>query len=267
MIKPAARKIKKIYRTLDNKSIGNPLAFILILLILPITVIAVQNTINYFSKAQLTGSVDAAFSPASFNLPPNANVKIMLDPHGQAVAFARVVIVFDKTKVKFDSEITTTASLSTVVEKTTMANANTSGKAVIVIAASPTDTQPASSFEFASFTLASVSSNNTDTSTLTFLASDMQIVSAGGTELTVNAASAAINNGGTNPTLPPTNTPPTLTPPTGNPQACNVVGSIDCYNQWKAEYQKSLTSKIADLNQDGKVDLIDFEIWRRAAKG
>ena len=412
----AGKKIKKIYRILDHKSIGNPLVFFLMLLILPITVLGVQQTVKYLSRA--AGTAEVAFSPTTISLPPDAAVKINVNGNGSAVAFARVVFTFDKTKVKLAGEITPSATLSTVVEKSTMAAANSSGQAVIVLAASPSDTRPTGNFELASFNISALSAN--PASTLQFVTANMQIVEGGGSKMTINPVNAQINGaGGPVPTNTPGSAPPTnppvpgsvsfafnpaagslppnstfkimlnagskkivfgrtvvtfdqskvnlaseITPnpalatvvekttmaaangsgravivlaaspasslPTGifefaalnftakttspgsvtvnfdsndmqvvddstiplsfsvtplvlglngaspppgggpgggggNPQACQNRGSVECYNQWKQEYLGTLTTKIADLNSDGIVDLGDFEFWRRAA--
>jgi len=416
MIAKLKKNSKKIYRFLDHKSIGNPLIFFLMLLILPITVLGVQQTVKYLSRA--AGTAEVAFAPTTINLPPDAAIKININGNGAAVAFARVVFTFDKSKVKLTSEITPSASLSTVVEKTTMASANTTGQAVIVLAASPSDTQPSANFELASFNIGALSAN--PASALQFVPADIQIVEGSGTKMTINPVNAQINGGGGGGTNP-TNTPPVTSAPTnppvsgavsfafnpssanlppdgtfkimlnaaskkivfvrtvvtfdqskvnlaseitpnpvlatvvekttmaaanasgravivlaaapsstlptgnfefaalsftaqttspgnvtvnfdsndmqvvddttiplsfsvtplvlsingaspppgggggGNPQACQNRGSIECYNQWKEEYLGTLTSKVADLNSDGIVDLGDFEFWRRSA--
>lgn len=38
------------------------------------------------------------------------------------------------------------------------------------------------------------------------------------------------------------------------------------YAQWKQEFTGNLTTKNTDYNQDGKVDVVDFEIGRRTGK-
>src|SRR3989338_8296310 len=204
----AGKKIKKIYRILDHKSIGNPLVFFLMLLILHITVLGVQQTVKYLSRA--AGTAEVAFSPTTISLPPDAAVKINVNGNGSAVAFARVVFTFDKTKVKLAGEITPSATLSTVVEKSTMAAANSSGQAVIVLAASPSDTRPTASFELASFNVSALSAN--PSSALQFVPADIQIVEGGGTKMTINPVNAQINGGGGGGTNP-TNIPPATIPP------------------------------------------------------
>ncbi|MBI2443337.1 MAG: carbohydrate binding domain-containing protein [Candidatus Levybacteria bacterium] len=79
------------------------------------------------------------------------------------------------------------------------------------------------------------------------------------------------------PTTPPSATPtrtPTPTPtrtPTPTPSLLGDVnkdGTVDLldFNIWRDEFLGTLTTKLADLNTDGKVDLLDFNIWLTAYK-
>lgn len=38
---------------------------------------------------------------------------------------------------------------------------------------------------------------------------------------------------------------------------------FNCFAVWKSEFTRLTTGKITDFNQDGHVDLMDFELWRR----
>lgn len=71
--------------------------------------------------------------------------------------------------------------------------------------------------------------------------------------------------------IPPTHTP-TPIPPTNTPVPCpRNRGDANCdyainendFNLWLGEYRGQSSSRNADFNSDGKVDLIDLEIWRR----
>lgn len=77
------------------------------------------------------------------------------------------------------------------------------------------------------------------------------------------------------PTSAPTNTPaPTATPvpPTVTPTLApvpsdiNKDGSVNIldYNIWRDEFKKIVSTKLSDINKDGNVDLLDFNIWRSA---
>lgn len=54
--------------------------------------------------------------------------------------------------------------------------------------------------------------------------------------------------------------------PKGDANCDGKVDLID-FEIWRKEYRGELTSKDADFNSDGKVDLIDFETWRRTYAG
>lgn len=210
-----------------------------------------------FSNLEINGNapspdvVSVRFSDPLINLPPDINEKIILNSPKQ-IAFARVVFTFDKSKVRLKSEITTGPKLKTVVQKTSMADANNSGRAVIVVAAAPGDTKPSGDFEIASLILGAVSPNIGKT-TVDFASTDFQIVDALGKILQHKTVNILVNSG----------TPPTITSSPVN--QCKIVSSIACYRTWVREYTGRDKTKIADLNKDGKVDLNDFEIYRRAA--
>lgn len=199
------------------------------------------------------GDQTVFFEPSTGSLPPDASFKIMVNGGSQNIAFGRVVFTFDQSKVNLASEITTNPNLSTVVEKTTMANANSQGKATIVIAASPTDSQPSGAFEFANLVFSSVASGQ-DSTNVSFLTSDMQFVDGTGAALPLSAGSLSLGlNGGSVAT-------PTL--PSGNP--CTDIASDACYEQWKAEFGGIYNTLYADLDESGQVDMVDYEVWRRA---
>ncbi|KKS95427.1 MAG: hypothetical protein UV73_C0018G0040 [Candidatus Gottesmanbacteria bacterium GW2011_GWA2_43_14] len=162
----------------------------------------------------IAGEVDMTFSPSTGSLPPDTNFKIMANAGTNSIAFGRVVFTFDPVKINLASEITTNPNLSTIVEKTTAASANSTGRAVVVIAASPTDTLPSGSFEFASVTFTSVT-QAADQTTVNFDSADMQIVDGTGTERTISVSSLGLElNGGEPPSPTPTTEPgePTPTP-------------------------------------------------------
>src|SRR3989338_3969530 len=165
----------------------------------------------------VTGDVVLSFSPGQVNLPPDSTVKIMADSGTKKVGFTRTVFTFDPAKINLASEITATnPNLSTPVEKTSMAVANQQGKAVIVVASSPSDIPPGGVFEMASFTIKAISTAANDTATINFLTSDMQYIDEANQILTLGAIPLSITLNGQNVTV--TATPPitggvTATPP------------------------------------------------------
>ena len=161
-------------------------------------------------------------------------MSITVDSGANFVAFARVVFTFDPTLGRLTSEILTTPQLSTIVEKTSMVNANSTGMVVIVVASSPSDSPPVGLFELANFSLDSNTSFSGITTNLTFDSFDSQIVDRNGPQLTANYLDATIYIEGA----------PT---PTDIGGACNRgdLGNLDC-------------------SIDGCVDTADFEIFRQA---
>ena len=223
--------LTRLKDSVHDYSRQNPVFFLFLLLMLPITVFAVQATVNYLGKAQTTNSVSVSFAPSALNLPPAGNAKIMLDSGTNKVAFARVVFNFDKNKIKLTGEISTNPGLSTVVQKSTLADANSTGKAVIVIAASPTDIAPSGNFELASFSVDAVSAD-IGASQLDFILQDMQIIESTGTLLNPDVTGLGINQPAGTVSPSPTDVPPatavspSATPlpyPTHTPQSQNSV--------------------------------------------
>ncbi|KKS95888.1 MAG: hypothetical protein UV73_C0013G0033 [Candidatus Gottesmanbacteria bacterium GW2011_GWA2_43_14] len=233
-----------------------------------------------YTLIDTASQVELTLEPVQATLPPDVDMKVMLDAGSNSVAFARVVLNFNPAKINLASEISTNPDLSTTVEKTAMAQANATGRAVFVIAAGPGNTQPTGIIELAGFKIKGVSSQVNDTTALSYEIDDMQIVDGAGKALVITASPATFGlNIGTTPEASPTEpvasptepvniTPsPTgisPTPPDTNP--CTVIATLACYEQWKLEYLgwEGFNTLYADLDKSGQVDLIDYEIWRRA---
>lgn len=111
---------------------------VLLVLALPVGVVLVRQVQRYRAGAALD-TAKLYFEPAQQSLPPDSNFKIMLDSKTNQVGFVRVEFTFDPSKVQFSNEITITPRLSTIIQKTTMAQANAAGQAIIVAALSPGD--------------------------------------------------------------------------------------------------------------------------------
>ncbi len=133
----------------------------------------VEKGYRYFTGAA-TDPVELYFSPNEQNLPPNSRFSLMMDAHNNQIGFLRIDFDFDNTKVNLASELSTIPSLSTVVQKTSMAQANSTGHVTIVLGLSPGDTAPGGILEVASFDLTSVTSDSASTE-LAFDKSTMQI--------------------------------------------------------------------------------------------
>lgn len=219
-----------LFENIKAYSSKNPIFFLFLLLMLPITLFAVESTLSLFSKATNTNSVNVAFSPSSLNLNSNSNIKIMMESQNGAIGFARVVYSFDKTKIKLTSEITTNPLFSTVIEKTTMAQANTNGTVKIVLALPPGAQAPIGNFEFASFSIDAYNANTSPTQ-ISFTPTDIQVVnltqtvlSPTVTDLNINQPDASITNTSSiSATLIPSNFPSPST--TASPSATSSPAS------------------------------------------
>ncbi|KKS48014.1 hypothetical protein A3J20_06380 [Candidatus Gottesmanbacteria bacterium RIFCSPLOWO2_02_FULL_42_29] len=205
------------------------------------------------------GEAQILFEPAESVLPPDRDMKIMLNAGRFQIAFTRIVLKFNPSKLNLASEITPNPALSNIVEKTSMQQANSSGEAVFVVAASPTDSLPTGYFELASFKVKSVSQIANDNAAIDFLPNTMQVVESGSALLnTVRSPATFVMNTDSVSVSPPISKP---IPPRENP--CLDMTSDACYQQWIYEFTTVFNTTYADFNQDGTVNLIDYEIWRR----
>lgn len=115
-------------------------------------------------------------------------IKIKAKARNNRIAFARVTFVFDPGKINLYNGINTNINLSKVIEKTSLREANTRGRAVVVIAAAPENNPPSGDFELASFQVKAVGKDNIESETeINFLSSDMQIVDKKVKELKIDS--------------------------------------------------------------------------------
>ena len=149
----------------------------------------------------IAADVNLSFDPPQGNLPPDGTFKIMMSAPGKNIVFGRVVFTFDNTKVNLASEITSNPNMTFIIDKTTQALANSSGRAVIVIAAAPADTPPSGDFEFANMTFTSLTQTVNDKTQVDFDTADMQIVddSSFDTGLTYSVEPLILTLNGTGP--------------------------------------------------------------------
>ena len=208
-------KLQNLKYFLKGRKLVGLLALLIIVAAVPVAVYLTQK-VTRFQAPAADEFVDINFSPSSQTLPPNSVFRIMLSARTNNVSFARVVFSFDRTKVRLASEITTTPLLPDIIQKSTMAEANATGLATIVLAVPPSQTLPTGVIEFASFNLTKVSVIPNDRTSLLFLRSDtqdmqnMQIVTDESLTPTINITDASLT---LNPAATPTPTPlPTITP-------------------------------------------------------
>src|SRR3989344_7285419 len=199
-------KLQNLKYFLKGRKLVGLLALLIIVAAVPVAVYLTQK-VTRFQAPAADEFVDINFSPSSQTMPPNSVFRIMLSARTNNVSFARVVFSFDRTKVRLASEISTTPLLPDVIQKSTMADANALGLATIVLAAPPSQTLPTGVIEFANFNLAKVSATPNDMTSLTFLRSDMQVVTDESLTPTINLTDASITlNPSVTSTPAPTNT-------------------------------------------------------------
>lgn len=171
----------------------------------------------------LASSPRLYFSSPQTTLPPNQTVDIVLDAQTTRIVFAHIEFTFDQTKVQLADEIQPANSLTSVVGKTSLAQANTSGRVVITTALDPgsQNNPPTGVFSIASFVLASIAGGGNQTTELLFDDPKIQIVQ-------LNTAVLPVTTVPTTLTLNPSGTAavvPTPTPTVGLVPT-NPLGSV-----------------------------------------
>jgi hypothetical protein len=115
------------------------------------------------------------FSPANMALNPAATLSLMLDTQSDQIAFVRIDLAFDRTKIQLSGEIQPTDLIGTVIQKTTMASANSSGQITIMLGLFPGDPAPSGLFEVAQIPIRAATTTSQNT-TISFVGQNMEIV-------------------------------------------------------------------------------------------
>lgn len=106
--------------------------------------------------------IDLYFVPANSIVDPDGVLSLMIDSGAEEIGFVDVTFYFDNSKIQLTDEVTLTSSLGTVVSKTTMENANSSGTVNFVIGLSPGAVAPSGVFELVQFPVTSISTVDND---------------------------------------------------------------------------------------------------------
>ena len=214
------------------------------------------NPASTLSFSQNTIPVNST-SPTSVNLIFNANTS--------RVGFVRAQLTFDKTKIKLTQEIVPTTTLKKVISVTTMANANSTGTVTIILGLDPADiaNAPTGSFTLATLSLEALS-NTASSSSLSFVASGIQIVDMTATPFTVSTTNATVTVAGptatatatptASPTPSPSPTPTHTASPTASPSPTPTVTPTPT----------STTSTSASLNLHVKLQGINTQANNKA---
>jgi hypothetical protein len=181
---------------------------------LPVALLVVRQVQRYQAGA---ASVSALlyFSPSEQNLPPDSNFKVMVDTKGNQMGFVRLEFSFDITKINLTSEVSVTSRLATVIQKTTMSEANNTGTVVVVAALTPTDrTNPLTGIvELANFNAKAVSPQPNSSATLSLNNTGIQLIdmqsqvvpfTSQGSSLTLNKSEVSTGTSTPVATLEPT---------------------------------------------------------------
>ncbi|KKS80854.1 MAG: putative cell surface glycoprotein [Candidatus Woesebacteria bacterium GW2011_GWC1_43_10b] len=199
----------KIKQVLSRNNAARMLVTLVLILLLPFEVKLAQQIIRLISEAQ-TPTVEISFIPSSQSLPPASNTKVMIDAKTNNLAFVRLSFTFDQGKVGLLQEITLSDQFKNVIAKTSMAQANSTGKVILVAGVSPGDPLPTGLIEFGSFSIGSSTTEANASTNLAFTVSDIQIVETSEVNLAIQATDSVVT---LNPTIEvsPTNSP-TQTP-------------------------------------------------------
>jgi len=168
-------------------------------------------------SAKLNAAVHSAslsFQLANWSLPPEHTFGVWLNTDSP-VTFARVSITFDPTAIKMTSEGSAGASLSRIVQITSMSEANSTGKLTLVLALDPAQkaSPPSGAFQLANFNFDANTLTQNITTSISFNPSDSQIVALDESVfgiISVQNLNLTINPVAT-PTPAPINTTPTPT--------------------------------------------------------
>jgi hypothetical protein len=190
----------------------------------------IQRAAQYRAGAA-AGNAQLYFEPTSATLPPNALVNVWVTTD-KPMAFARVEFTFDPTRLMLTQEITlANPDLKRIKTLSTMAEANASGKVVIVVGLDPTTFNTATTtgnFKLATLSLSpKVTTSNLQT-TLAMIAANLQLVDTTATPFTLTTTPATLT---LNPLASPSPTPlaSTSTPtptPTPDPNADLTAPSV-----------------------------------------
>lgn len=180
------------------------------------------------SVGAATGKAEIFYQPSAATITSNSDIQIWLNVD-KPLGFAHLEYSFDPKQIALSREITLdNLSLSEVIQKTSLAEANTTGKIVLALAITPTtlNSAPTGNFKLATLSFnAKVTTPNLKT-TLTPNASQIQFVDLGATPFSNTTTPLTL-------TLNPSATPsvvklsPTPTPtPNASPNASGPTINI-----------------------------------------
>lgn len=165
------------------------------------------------------GQANIFFEPSTITIPPDGLVNLWITADKQ-LGFVSAQMSFDRTKLKLAQEIVLDQpALKQVIVKSTMAEANTTGKINLTIAVDPDTVSqaPTGSFKLASLKFSLVTTLADQTANLELVSSSLQLVDLGAIPFIVTSSNSVFS---LNPQVASTPTP------TPNSATGDLVGPI-----------------------------------------
>ncbi len=220
-----SRSTTEVHTPTNNKQIIIYVLFGIVSLFLVSRLANLKESFDPRSKAQIS-PVKFYLTPAAAVVPPNRTIKLMIDGKDEKIVFTRVELTFDSNKIMLVNNIATTDKLRTIIKKSTIDEANATGriKLILALAAADKANPPVGAYELAQFTIAPKISSYS-TSDIHIDTSAMQVVNWDASEMVTEHANMKI----------------TLNPATGgayiNPTATVYVEPTEEeYNEDEFEY-------------------------------
>jgi hypothetical protein len=183
------------------------------------------------------------FNPGGADLPPNRTLSLMVDAKSYNLVGANIELSFDATKLFLTDEISTTNSpLKTIIRKTELSEANSTGRIVIALGSNFGDSPSSGLFEIAQLSIGSASCEVNQIVYLSVIDENVQLVDDQIKE------------------LPFTSQPVTLTlnPVPGDVNGDKVVNVLDIIEIVKVYQTSPPENPYADLNCDDTVNVLDI---------
>ena len=265
----------------EKLSKKNIIILLVILAALPLAVYLVRQAVRFIPKA-VPGAVEILFIPDTADLPPDTTFALNIDAKSNNVGFVRMEVDFDNSKIGLTGDIQTTDKLKTVIRKTSVGEANSSGNIVVVLGLSPEDKDnpPTGVFEFMRMTFGKIAVSGT--TNLSVKDNGVQIVDMDANELVFTSSPATINlTAGPTPTdtpiptvtytptptktpTPTVSPPPTSTPTEGpTPTPTKIPTPTATYTPTPTEGLTQTPTPVplpGDLDGDGDVDIFDYNL-------
>lgn len=265
--------IKQFFTSPQYTKRRNTLLLLLLVVAIPLTVFIAQQQQELRQRAQQepttppSPSVTLSLSSPTVSLTPNETypTSLSINSGSNRITGVDITLTFDPTLLSITGFTPTPLFNNELIKTVDNTNGALRYSAVDTVGNTPSGTAVLGIITFKAGT-------NEGTSATNF--QNIQITTLGQVEpiSNINAIPSTFTIAMPTPTPIPTTTPtpaPTTTPtPTPLPLEGDVNGdgSIDIldFNIWRNEFIGISTTKQSDLNKDGKIDLVDFSIWRNA---